>query len=44
MRGVSEEMKKAGGGNIINIGSIYGMIAYTKQVASILPIGRRAVI
>ncbi len=62
VRGVAEEMKKAGGGNIINIGSIYGMvgqnlsiydepeknynwdypmqkggmIAYTKQVATVL--------
>ncbi len=25
-RGVAEEMKKTGGGNIINIGSIYGMV------------------
>ena len=62
VRGVAAEMKKAGGGNIINIGSIYGMvgqnlaiydepekrccwdypmqkggmIAYTKQVATVL--------
>ncbi|MBN2296488.1 MAG: SDR family oxidoreductase [Pirellulales bacterium] len=61
-RSVAEEMKKTGGGNIINIGSIYGMvgqdlgiyddpeknyswdypfqkggmIAYTKQVATVL--------
>ena len=26
VRGVTEEMKKTGGGNIINIGSIYGMV------------------